>query len=550
MAIRKLTNAAYLATNWQDEVESKNDLKKGLCVVELDVTNKQIKAGSVIEANGVVYKSDTATSPSNSVSLNYMYYIYFRDIAGTLDFYYSVEKPIFSATKNGWYGSINPTWRAIAKVYLTSSWLFYTYQDDFEKDLVSGTLYSDSFTDASASPTKMTLTSSDDLYDVISNSNNLIATKRGIYLVTVSCNVVGLSANKVVTLQIRKNDIVLPYLKQNVSITQTYNRPFCFSGLVTLDINDTISLWYSHPSYSAGTDVATYQNVNVSLIRVSESYNISTGTLYSDSFTDASASPTKMTLTSSDNLLNVTAASNNLTVTQEGIYLVTASCDAINSLANKAVTLQIRKNDTVLTYMQQEVAVTTMYPRAFGFQGLVSLAANDTISLWYSHPSWVSTTDQATFSNISLNVTKVNQIKNKTTGSLRSASFSSASASPTKMTLTVSDNLSGVSAASNTLTLTQGSQGGTYLVAASCNFVGLSANKVVTLQIRKNDALTTIDQEVVVTTLYNRPFCFSGLVTLDINDTISLWYSHPSYSAGTDVVTFANIDLSLIRVVD
>ena len=75
MALRKLTNAAYLATNWQDEVESKNDLKKGLCIIELDTQTRQIKSGSVIEANGIIYKSDTNTSISNAGSDNTIYYI-------------------------------------------------------------------------------------------------------------------------------------------------------------------------------------------------------------------------------------------------------------------------------------------------------------------------------------------------------------------------------------------------------------------------------------------------------------------------------------------
>lgn len=139
MAIRKLTNAAYLATNWQDEVESKNDLKKGLCIVELDTTNKQIKAGSVIEANGVIYKSDTATSPSNSVTNDAEYFIYFRDISGTLDFYYSTEVPSFNYIKNGWYGSTNTTWRAIAQVYLNTTWISINIEKDFTKDYYTST---------------------------------------------------------------------------------------------------------------------------------------------------------------------------------------------------------------------------------------------------------------------------------------------------------------------------------------------------------------------------------------------------------------------------
>ena len=135
MAIRKLTNAAYLATNWQDEVESKNDLKKGLCIVDLDTTNKQIKAGSVIEANGVVYKSDTATSMTNSPTNDAEYYIYFRDIESVLDFYYSTEIPAFNILKNGWYGSTNTTWRAIAKVYLNTTWTGKIYENYFSKHL-------------------------------------------------------------------------------------------------------------------------------------------------------------------------------------------------------------------------------------------------------------------------------------------------------------------------------------------------------------------------------------------------------------------------------
>ena len=112
MAIRKLTNAAYLATNWQDEVESKNDLKKGLLSISYNISTRSIESNSVIECNGTVYKSDTTTITSNSIE-NSSYYLYFRDINGVLDFYCSIEIPIWSGTKNGWYGSTNTTWRAI-----------------------------------------------------------------------------------------------------------------------------------------------------------------------------------------------------------------------------------------------------------------------------------------------------------------------------------------------------------------------------------------------------------------------------------------------------
>lgn len=128
MAIRKLTNAAYLAANWQDEVESKNDLKKGLCLLNITLSSDQIDGGSVVEANGVIYKSDTNTTISNSSSSSTVYFIYFRDITGTLDFYYSTEVPIWSRLKNGWYGSTNTTWRAVAR--------FFTSPNGTKKDLV------------------------------------------------------------------------------------------------------------------------------------------------------------------------------------------------------------------------------------------------------------------------------------------------------------------------------------------------------------------------------------------------------------------------------
>lgn len=65
MAIRKLTNASYLALDWKDEAESKNYLKKGfysLKIESADVRTLIIKAGSSIDIGGSIYIFDTDTS--------------------------------------------------------------------------------------------------------------------------------------------------------------------------------------------------------------------------------------------------------------------------------------------------------------------------------------------------------------------------------------------------------------------------------------------------------------------------------------------------------
>lgn len=129
MAIRKIENAAYLATDWQSEIESKNILKKGVNIYKIDFENKLIKAGSIIESNEVLYSIDTDMSVVGSTTINNSYFIYFNPLS--LNIIYSTETPIYLFDKNGWYGSINSSYKLILRTYIDSNsdWKYYQVFD-------------------------------------------------------------------------------------------------------------------------------------------------------------------------------------------------------------------------------------------------------------------------------------------------------------------------------------------------------------------------------------------------------------------------------------
>jgi hypothetical protein len=70
MSGRKLDNSIYLDDDWQDEIESKNLLKKGFFnIVLTNFTNKlvpAIAAGSSVDIDGVLYKFDTEEAITGS----------------------------------------------------------------------------------------------------------------------------------------------------------------------------------------------------------------------------------------------------------------------------------------------------------------------------------------------------------------------------------------------------------------------------------------------------------------------------------------------------
>lgn len=130
MAIRKLTNAAYLATNWQDEVESKNDLKKGYCNASLEVDEATgaiiLHAGSVIEMNGIIYKSDTNTTSTNVFLFEQFAYLFLKDTGGVMTTYISTTLPAYSILKKGYYSGLD---RAFGMVRWNESILSYQSYD-------------------------------------------------------------------------------------------------------------------------------------------------------------------------------------------------------------------------------------------------------------------------------------------------------------------------------------------------------------------------------------------------------------------------------------
>lgn len=116
MAIRKLTNSAYLATNWQDEVESKNFLKRGFYSMDFTELSTydipSISATSAVDVNGVIYSVDSTTVPSSTVTASGTCYLYITDTAGVITANISSDAAVWNNLKLGYYFS---TSRAIMR---------------------------------------------------------------------------------------------------------------------------------------------------------------------------------------------------------------------------------------------------------------------------------------------------------------------------------------------------------------------------------------------------------------------------------------------------
>lgn len=122
MSGRKLNNWAYLDSNWQDEIESKNDLKKGF--YNLDFTNfsltieSEISAGSAIDIDGVVYKFDTQESITGSESSSSINYIRVFDSGGAAVAEYTTAAPVWDDDKKGFYSGLK---RYVFRFYYSGS---------------------------------------------------------------------------------------------------------------------------------------------------------------------------------------------------------------------------------------------------------------------------------------------------------------------------------------------------------------------------------------------------------------------------------------------
>ena len=110
MAGRKLDNWAYLDNNWQDEIESKNVLKRGFFNIAFSnftlATESEIAAGSVIDIDGVLYSFDSVESITGSEISDSVNYIRVYDSAGTAIAEYTTTDPVWSDSKKGYYDGL------------------------------------------------------------------------------------------------------------------------------------------------------------------------------------------------------------------------------------------------------------------------------------------------------------------------------------------------------------------------------------------------------------------------------------------------------------
>ena len=106
MAGRKIENASYLATDWQDEIESKNLLQKGFYALEftnMDNTSvPAIAAGSSVDVDGVVYIFDSEEVISGTITSADEVYV--KIVGGTTAAATLTNTaPSWNYLKNGWY---------------------------------------------------------------------------------------------------------------------------------------------------------------------------------------------------------------------------------------------------------------------------------------------------------------------------------------------------------------------------------------------------------------------------------------------------------------
>lgn len=97
--IQILENADYIVTtDWEDETISKSNLKRGHFLVENDALT--IKAGSIVDVSGVLYRFADDETPTNPTSNN-TYYVYLDTTVPEL--VVSSTAPSYDPNRDGYY---------------------------------------------------------------------------------------------------------------------------------------------------------------------------------------------------------------------------------------------------------------------------------------------------------------------------------------------------------------------------------------------------------------------------------------------------------------
>lgn len=102
MAINKIENSAYLDADWQNEIISKNLLKKGFENLDF-VDDNTIASGSAVEANGVIYQFDTNTTIPGTAAEN-SYLTFTGGITPSIQ-YVTDSLPDYDYSRKGYYDS-------------------------------------------------------------------------------------------------------------------------------------------------------------------------------------------------------------------------------------------------------------------------------------------------------------------------------------------------------------------------------------------------------------------------------------------------------------
>jgi hypothetical protein len=404
MAIRKITNAAYLDSDWQSEIESKNDLKKGLCVLELDTTNRLIKAGSVVEMNGVLYKSDTTTTPSNSVVDDSYYYIYIRDISGTFDFYYSNELPIFNNLKNGWYGTTDTSWRAVAFVYKTSTeYTNVVYEKDFYTEMYPNRYfysYGSSFTSVGLTSNIKTDTVyySDD-YTYNTSTGELTFKYPGIYKINLSGYTKAVTANGNMNV-VAKNasDIAYPGLSMNISIFSTLKILFTLSGIIKITDSGQIIKFVQTTTTSSNLDL---YNTSLSVFNISEDSYLSY--INTASIIGVVSSTLKLTENVYNSNIIYNSTTGQATIGKSGYYYIDFIAGLKFTTTSGIITATIRKNSVNIPSFRTYLNANTGSIFPLNLKGIVLLNEGDVIDIYIE----ANTGSGPSFTDSKLNITRI-----------------------------------------------------------------------------------------------------------------------------------------------
>jgi len=111
------------ATDWQEFIAWLQKVQRGYINIEIDETNKQVEAGSIVEVNGeVLYSSTDENITDNgetwaSISNSTVFYVYAVGAADD-EYQYSTTAPSWDNDKGGWYNGNN---RAVCKAYKNAS---------------------------------------------------------------------------------------------------------------------------------------------------------------------------------------------------------------------------------------------------------------------------------------------------------------------------------------------------------------------------------------------------------------------------------------------